>query len=51
MSKCKNCSNDFALGYALGCRNCGARYCTDCAINTLKICPVCYYDLEPTDDL
>lgn len=46
MLKCKQCSQEIALGVALECKNCGSRYCTECGVNTLKICPICYYDLE-----
>ncbi len=46
MSKCKTCSKNITDGNELGCPNCGARLCTDCAKSTLRICPYCYYDLE-----
>ena len=47
MNICKKCSNEIALGYTMGCRNCGTKYCTVCANESLNICPICYYDLEP----
>ena len=43
---CKSCKNEIKNGNQLGCPNCGASMCVDCAKKTLRICPYCYHDLE-----
>lgn len=46
MAQCKNCFNEIENGNLLGCPNCGATICSNCAEQTKKICPYCYSDLE-----
>ncbi|MBQ6728224.1 MAG: hypothetical protein IJR66_03235 [Clostridia bacterium] len=46
MCKCKTCNNEIQNGNMLSCPTCGTIYCTDCAINTKRICPKCYSTLE-----
>ena len=46
MHECKNCRKEISKGDLLGCPNCGATICGDCASTTLRICPYCYSDLE-----
>ena len=44
--QCKSCKNTVVTGELLGCPNCGATFCGDCAEKSFRICPYCYSDLE-----
>lgn len=46
MEECKNCRKEIAEGNVLGCENCGATICIDCAKKTKNICPYCYSNLN-----
>ncbi len=46
MEKCEKCSSEIKNGSLFGCRNCGTKFCEDCANKNFKICPKCYYDME-----
>ncbi len=46
MEACKNCRKIIKEGFLLGCDNCGATICSECAEKTFKICPYCYSDLD-----
>ena len=49
MNKCVTCKKDFLAKNKLGCPNCGATFCPDCANKTKRICPYCYSNLEYTE--
>ena len=46
MSVCKSCNKEIPNGNVIGCNNCGAEFCGDCANRTMRICPYCYSDME-----
>lgn len=46
MKNCVNCTGVISDGNVLGCPNCGAKFCPDCAKKTKNICPHCYSSLE-----
>ncbi len=46
MEECKSCKKQIKMGDLMGCPNCGAEMCLDCAEKTKRICPHCYYSLE-----
>lgn len=46
MQKCKTCNGNIAMGELMGCDNCGAEVCLECAEKTKRICPYCFSDLE-----
>lgn len=46
MKVCKSCNNEMKEGHMIGCKNCGAEFCSECADKTMRICPHCYSDME-----
>ena len=46
MEECKKCKSEIKMGNKMGCPNCGAEMCLDCAEKTKRICPNCYHNLE-----
>lgn len=44
--KCKICGQNLGENITYYCNNCGKTVCEKCGIETLKICPNCYHDLE-----
>ncbi|MBQ8426647.1 MAG: hypothetical protein IJX16_02670 [Clostridia bacterium] len=46
MTQCKSCLSEISMGNVLGCPNCGATVCSNCAEKSFRICPYCYSDLE-----
>lgn len=46
MNVCKSCNKEIQSGNIIGCSNCGAEFCGDCANKTMRICPYCYSDME-----
>ena len=46
MNDCTNCKSKINDGNLIGCTNCGATFCPDCANKTKRICPNCYHNLE-----
>ncbi len=46
MGECKNCHSELNDGFVMECPNCGAQYCMECGIQSKRICPYCYSDLD-----
>lgn len=44
--KCKDCGKNIDNDLVYFCPNCGRETCEKCGLDTLKICPNCYHDLD-----